>query len=219
MDARPIVFLIDDDESFVTSLSRLLQAEGFDPRIWLSPSAFLAQHDPDLPGCLITDLIMPEMDGLEIQQELLSRGCPTPIIFVTAQGDVTTTVTGMRAGAISFLTKPVHRVDLLTSVNEAIDHDTAARAATAERRRVLNGLQSLTPRELQVLPLVAKGLLNKQIAAELGAAEKTIKIHRGRLMKKMRVRSAAALVSLMTPFHSHSSTRTHIAMSAVELRI
>jgi FixJ family two-component response regulator len=197
MDTQPTVFVVDDDEFVARALARVLQADGFFTKVWTSARAFLADHDPDAPGCLITDLIMPEMGGLELQRLLLERRCLRSTIFVTARGDVPSTVAGMRAGAISFLTKPVRSVDLLAAVREAIAHDVADRSLQAERRCVRDRLLSLTPRERQVLELVTKGLLNKQIAAALGAAEKTIKVHRGRLMHKMRARSAAALVMML----------------------
>jgi FixJ family two-component response regulator len=197
MNALSTVFVVDDDESVARALARVLYAENFRPLVWTSARAFLAEHDPLEPGCLITDLIMPEMSGLDLQRALLNDGCRRPIIFVTARGDVTSTVAGMRAGAVSFLPKPVHRVELIAAVREAIFNDAAIRAESAERRSVKDKLQSLTPREREVLKLVAQGLLNKQIAAALGAAEKTIKVHRGRLMHKMKVRSAAALVTML----------------------
>ncbi len=197
MDAQATVFILDDDESVALALARVLQAEGFTTRTWTSASDFLAEHDREMPGCLVTDLIMPEMSGLELQRALLANGSTRPIVFVTARGDVATTVVGMRAGAVSFLPKPVHRSELVATVREALSKDIATRAASSERRRVLALLQSLTPRESQVLELLTRGLLNKQIAGELGTAEKTIKVHRGRLMQKMHVKSATALVKLL----------------------
>jgi FixJ family two-component response regulator len=197
MDARAVVFLLDDDESVVRALARLLHAHGFTASGWTSAREFLAAHDPDVPGCLITDLIMPEMSGLELQRALAARGCLRPIVFITAMGDVPTTVEGMRAGAVSFLCKPVHTDALVAAVQEAIARDAVMRAAFAERDRIDQRLRRLTPRERQVLELVVRGFLNKQIAGELGTAEKTIKVHRGRLMEKMEVKSAAALVKLL----------------------
>ena len=199
MDMNPTVFIVDDDESVGQALARVLEAERFSCQVWTSPRAFLAQHDPAVPGCLVTDLIMPEMSGLELQQALQVAGSARPIVFVTARGDMMTAVAGMRAGAVNFLPKPVRRAELVGTIREALANDASARALKAERRHVSDRLRTLTPRERQVLELVIRGYLNKQIAAELGAAEKTIKVHRGRLMHKMRVRSVAALVSLLTP--------------------
>jgi len=198
MEALPTVFVLDDDESFVRALDRLLRAEGFETRTWTSATAFLAEHDASMPGCLVTDLIMPEMSGLELQRRLLGQGCVRPIVFITGRGDMSTAVEGMRAGAVSFLPKPVSRGALVAALREALSKDASARVVHAERQRVRDLLESLTPRERQVLELVARGLLNKQIAGELGTAEKTIKVHRGRLMHKMQVKSAAALVQLLS---------------------
>lgn len=198
MESVPTVFVLDDDESFVRALDRLLRAEGFAPRTWTSATSFLAEHDPSLPGCLVTDLIMPEMNGIELQRRLIAQSCLRPIVFITGRGDMTTAVEGMRMGAVSFLPKPVSRASLVESLREALAKDAAARLVSTERQRLRDLLDSLTPRERQVLELVARGLLNKQIAAALGTAEKTIKVHRGRLMHKMQVKSAAALVQLLS---------------------
>jgi FixJ family two-component response regulator len=197
MKLVPTVFVLDDDESFVRALDRLLRAEGFTTRTWTSVSVFLAEHDPDLPGCLVTDLMMPDMTGIELQRRLVDQGCRRPIVFITGRGDMSTAVEGMRMGAVSFLPKPVSRASLVEALREALSKDAAARVVNIERQRVRQLLDSLTARERQVLELVARGLLNKQIAASLGTAEKTIKVHRGRLMHKMQVKSAAALVQLL----------------------
>ena len=197
MESVPTVFILDDDESFVRALERLLRAEGFVTRSWTSVTTFLTEHDPNLPGCLLTDLIMPEMSGIELQRRLLGQGCLRPIVFITGAGDMGAAVEGMRMGAVSFLPKPVSRPPLVEALREALAKDATTRVAYNERQRVRELLDSLTGRERQVLDLVARGLLNKQIAAALGTAEKTIKVHRGRLMHKMQVKSAAALVQLL----------------------
>jgi RNA polymerase sigma factor (sigma-70 family) len=197
MKSVPTVFVLDDDESFVRALDRLLRAEGFTTRTWTSVNTFLSEHDPTLPGCLVTDLMMPEMSGIDLQRRLVTQGCLRPIVFITGRGDMATAVQGMRMGAVSFLPKPVSRASLVEALREALSKDAAARTVDIERQRVRDLLDSLTPRERQVLELVARGLLNKQIAAALGTAEKTIKVHRGRLMHKMQVKSAAALVQLL----------------------
>jgi FixJ family two-component response regulator len=197
MQLVPTVFVLDDDESFVRALDRLLRVEGFTTRTWTSATTFLAEHDPTLPGCLVTDLIMPEMSGIELQRRLVAQGRARPIVVITGRGDMSTAVEGMRMGAVSFLPKPVSRATLFEALSEALSKDAAARRVNNERQRVRELLGSLTPRESQVLELVARGLLNKQIAAALGTAEKTIKVHRGRLMHKMQVKSAAALVQLL----------------------
>ena len=197
MDSGPTVFILDDDESFAGALERLLHSEGFVTRVWTSVTRFLTEHDADIPGCLISDLVMPEMSGLELQTALLNGGCNRPIVFITGQGDVPTTVAGMRAGAVSFLSKPVRRAELLEMLHEALARDATCRATQREQRRILERLRALTSRETQVLDLVAKGLLNKQIAGRLGTTEKTIKKYRGRLMHKMQVKSVAQLVQML----------------------
>jgi RNA polymerase sigma factor (sigma-70 family) len=197
MDMQPVVFLVDDDPAILEALGRLLRVEGFAVRTWNSGLQFLKEHEPDIPGCLVVDVRMPDLDGLELQRALRDSGSERPIVFVTGQGDITMTVQAMKAGAVSFLPKPVRRAELVSAIREAIAKDENNRAARLERRDVELRVEKLTPRERQVLKLVTRGLLNKQIAAELGAAEKTIKVHRARVMQKMQVRSAAALVGLL----------------------
>lgn len=193
---RPTVFLIDDDPSVRVALSRALATEGFDTRVWGTADAFLAEHDVEAPGCVVTDVAMPGMNGLDLQQELLSRGYARPIVFVTGHGNIRMSVQAMRAGAVTFLPKPVHATDLPQAVREALAKDERLREARTRRAAVDARLRTLTLRERQVLELVIAGKLNKQIAAELGAAEKTVKVHRGRVMNKMHVRSVAELVTL-----------------------
>jgi RNA polymerase sigma factor (sigma-70 family) len=197
-EASPVVFLLDDDESVVKALARMLQAEGFATRSCTSATDYLANHASETTGCLVADVRMPDMDGLELQRALRSRGNDRPIIFITGQGDIPTTVQAMKAGAVTFLAKPVQRVDLIAAINEALARDAVNRVHEREQQDLRRRLTSLTPRERQVLDLVASGMLNKQIAAQLGAAEKTIKVHRSRIMEKMQVRTAAALVALLS---------------------
>jgi FixJ family two-component response regulator len=204
--APPFVFLLDDDESVVLALARMLQVSGFSVRSWTSATAFVAAHDPETPGCLVADLRMPGMNGLELQDTLAARGADRPIVFITGQGDIPSTVRAMKAGAVTFLPKPVRRLELVAAVNEAIARDVVQRARRRELTEVSERLATLTPREQQVLDLVATGLLNKQIAAQLGAAEKTIKVHRRRVMQKMRVRTATALVGLLARAEIHASS-------------
>jgi len=198
MHEDPAVFVLDDDESLVTAVCRLLNVEGFRTRGWTSARSFLAEHDPAAPGCLLTDLSMPEMSGLELQRTLTAAGCSRPIVFITGKGDMKTTVEGMRAGALTFLSKPIRGVELVAAVREALAADAAMRASRATRHRTLALLDSLTPRERQVVDLIVQGLASKQIAAALGIAENTVKVHRDRLMHKMQVRSVAALINLLT---------------------
>jgi FixJ family two-component response regulator len=194
--AEPTVFLVDDDASIRVALRRGLTAEGFQVRTYDSADAFLAEHDPQMPGCLIADVALPGMSGLELQSHLATRGCARPIIFVTGKGSIPMSVQAMRAGAVTFLPKPVRLVELVTAVREAFERDRRCRDEEAERSEVESRLQALTTREREVLELIVVGKLNKQIAAELGAAEKTIKVHRGRVMAKLNVRSVAELVTL-----------------------
>ena len=202
-EPQPIVFLVDDEQSVVTALARMLQASGFAVRCWTSAVQFLEAHDPQEAGCLVTDVRMQEISGLELQRALLERGSDRAIVFITGQGDIPTTVRAMKAGAVSFLPKPVQRAELVAAVQEAILRDAEVRAQQHERNDLVRRLASLTPRERQVLELVTTGMLNKQIAAELGAAEKTIKVHRGRIMEKMQVRTATALVGLLSRAEQH----------------
>jgi FixJ family two-component response regulator len=198
-----MVFLLDDEQAVVVALGRMLLSSGFAVRHWTSAAEFLEAHDPETPGCLVTDLSISGMGGLELQRTLLERGTRRAIVFITAQGDIPTTVQAMKAGAVSCLSRPVRREELIAAVEEALLEDAQGRAQHRERQIVVRRLASLTPRERQVLDLVASGMLNKQIAAELGAAEKTIKVHRGRIMEKMQVRTATALVGLLSRAERH----------------
>jgi FixJ family two-component response regulator len=197
-EPNPIVFVLDDEQAVVVALARMLQSSGFTVSAYTSAEEFLEAHDAETPGCLVADVRMPGMNGLELQRTLLARGIDRAIIFVTGQGDIPTTVQAMKAGAVTFLSKPVQRAELVAAVREALLRDAVGRAQQREREDLVRRLASLTPRERQVLELVATGMLNKQIAAELGAAEKTIKVHRGRIMEKMQVRTATALVGLLS---------------------
>ena len=194
----PIVFLLDDEPSVVMALGRILRANGFSTRGWTSATTFLNAHDAQTPGCLVTDLRMPGVTGLEVQRVMLARGIDRPVIFITDERDIQTTVLGMRAGAVTVLAKPVQPPELIEAVREAIMKDTTMRARRCEQADISARLARLTARERQVLPLMSAGMLNKQIAEKLGSAEKTIKIHRGRLLCKMQVRTATALVSLLS---------------------
>jgi FixJ family two-component response regulator len=198
MDINPVVFLLDDESSVLHALERLLHASGFAVHAWTSAFEFLAEHDPETPGCLISDVVMPDMSGLDLHRALVSTGSERPIIFITGHGSIPMSVQAMKAGAISFLPKPIRAADLLAAVREAISKDVLARALQHKRYAIVERIERLTPRERQVIELVAKGMLNKQIAGQLGAAEKTIKVHRGRAMEKLQVRSAAALVGLLS---------------------
>jgi FixJ family two-component response regulator len=185
---------VDDDPSVLRALTRLLSSAGLEARGFPSPAAFLDAHDPATPGCLVLDVALPGLDGLEVQKALSVSDCARPIVFITGRGDIPTTVRAMRGGAIDFLTKPVNDRDLLAAVRNAIEIDRVARLAQVEMDAMRQRLASLTPREREVLVHVVAGRLNKQIAADLGTVEKTIKVHRARIMEKMAVRSLADLV-------------------------
>lgn len=188
------MFVVDDDPGVLRALTRLLSAAGLEARGFPSPAAFLQAHDPATPGCLVLDVALPGLDGLEVQKALSASDCVRPIVFITGRGDIPTSVQAMKGGAVDFLTKPVNDRDLLAAVRNALEVDRVARAAQVEMDAMRQRLASLTPREREVLAHVVAGRLNKQIAADLGTVEKTIKVHRARIMEKMAVRSLADLV-------------------------
>ena len=195
MELEPLVFIVDDDLSYRSSLERLVRSAGLRVETFASADAFLQRPPHDGPCCLVLDVRMPGMSGLDLQEELTTGEYAIPIIFITAHGDVTTSVRAMKMGAMDFLPKPVHAQDLLESIQQAIDRDVHARAQRAIIRRIQQRLQSLTPRQREVLSLVVAGLLNKQIAAVLGMSERTVKMHRAHIMEKMQAHSVAQLVS------------------------
>jgi FixJ family two-component response regulator len=193
-ETSPVIFLVDDDESVLRSLRRLLGAAGHEVRTYQSPLAFLEEHDPEAPGCAVLDLSMPDIDGLEIQAALTSGEATRPVIFLTGAGDIPTSVTAMKAGAVDFLTKPVKSADLLAAIERAIALDRESRRTRHDVAEVSARIETLTPREREVMALVVAGRLNKQIAHDLGASIKTVKVHRARVMTKMGVRTVADLV-------------------------
>lgn len=190
------VFLVDDDAGVLKALSRVLRARGYDVRPYASPQAFLADHDPAAPGCAVLDVAMPGLDGLAIQQALTAGETHRPVIFITGKGDVPTSVRAMKAGAVDFLPKPVSDTDLVQAIARAREQDSKARQGRAELAAIAAKLDTLTPREREVLTHVVAGRLNKQIAGDLGTVEKTIKVHRSRMMEKLGVRTVADLVRL-----------------------
>ena len=195
-EVSPTVFVVDDDPSVLKGLSRLLRSAGWQAATYGSPDEFLRQYDPAAPGCLVLDVAMPGVDGFELQRRLVDAGCPLPIVFITGHGDIPTTVRAMRAGALNFLAKPVNDDDLLGAVREAVETDGVARSAQRDMALVRKRLATLTPREREVLEQVVAGKLNKQIAGDLGTVEKTIKVHRARVMEKMGARSLAELARM-----------------------
>jgi len=197
-DTTPTVYLVDDDASVRSALTRALNAEGFHVLSLASADAFLAEYDPEKPGCLVADVAMPGTDGLQLQSVLTSTDRALPIVFITGNANVRMSVQAMRGGAVTFLPKPVRLSELAAAIREGLERDHGLRQRRATRVAIQSRLAALTARERQVFELVVAGKMNKQIAAQLGAAEKTVKVHRGRVMFKMRVRSVAELVTLAT---------------------
>jgi FixJ family two-component response regulator len=191
------VFLVDDQPTVLKGLSRLLDAAGYAVQAYPSARAFLDAGHADAAGCLVLDLSMPDMDGIALQQALAAQACALPIIFLTGHGDLDSGISAMKQGASDFLTKPVDDERLLAAIDVALARNRAARAEQLTRGEIAARLASLTPREHEVMELVIEGMLNKQIAAALGTVEKTVKVHRARVMTKMQVRSVSALVRLV----------------------
>jgi FixJ family two-component response regulator len=189
-----ITYIVDDDRGVLKALARLLRTAGYQTHTYASPHDFLAEHDITVPGCVILDLSMPHIDGLALQRILSEDDLDRPVIFLTGTGDIADSVSAMKAGAIDFLTKPVDGPQLLAAVDRARAKDTEARRLHRDRELINCRISRLTPRERQVLEHVVLGRLNKQIAATLGTVEKTIKVHRGRVMAKLEVRSITELV-------------------------
>ena len=197
MEARaPTVYVVDDDPDLLRALERLLQSAALNVATFSSAHDFLDQYDRNAPGCLVLDLAMPGLGGLELQRTLERQESPLPIIFLTGRGDIALSVEAMKHGAADFLTKPVDDTALISAIHAALAKNRARRSMSAERERVTRCLATLTERERQVLELVVAGKLNKQIADELGTVEKTVKFHRGNLMRKMGVRVVADLVKM-----------------------
>ena len=193
------VFLVDDDPGVLKSLTRLLRTRGYEVQAFASSEEFLSQHDPSIPGCAIVDVAMPGLDGLQLQAALNAGDTPRPVTFITGVGDIAMSVRAMQAGAVDFLTKPLNDKDLVAAITRAADNDAKTRQRQRELASVNARLATLTPREREVLTYVVVGRLNKQIAFELGTVEKTIKVHRGRMMAKLGVRTVAELMRFVQP--------------------
>jgi FixJ family two-component response regulator len=191
-----LITVIDDDASFRRSTARLIVAAGHKVQTFANAGEFLRSKHPEPTSCIVLDVLMPGLSGLELQQKLARAGVQIPVIFVTGHGDIPTTVRAMKAGAIEFLTKPFRDRDLLNSIEQAIQRYRAIRREEAKLQKLRARYESLTPRQREVMALVVAGKLNKQIAAELNTVEKTIKFHRARVMKKMEVTSVAELVRI-----------------------
>ena len=193
---NPTVFVVDDDAAIRKAVSRLLRSAGIAAAVFASPREFLAQYDPNTPGCLVLDIAMPGFNGLQLQTALGEKGSILPIIFLTGHGNVSKSVQAMKHGAFDFLTKPVKDRDLLTAIRAAIETGAFVRLEKAQMSEILAYLDTLTPREREVLEHVVAGKLNKQIAGDLGITEATVKMHRARVMAKMKVQSVAELARL-----------------------
>jgi len=196
-ESAPIIFVVDDDEAVRSSLRLLLKSVGLAPAAFGSAREFLDKYDPAQPGCLVLDVRMPGMSGIELQEELNAQGAVIPVIFITGHGDVPMAVEAMQAGAFDFLQKPFRDQELIDRVQRALEKDRANRAALSERTVIRQRYESLTPREREVLQLVSSGKANKVMAADLGVSQRTVEIHRARVMEKMGASSVAQLVRMV----------------------
>jgi RNA polymerase sigma factor (sigma-70 family) len=197
MTATPLVFVVDDDASVRSSLKFLLSTVGLQAETFDSADSFLHKKRPDVPSCLVLDVRLPGVSGIDFQRELAAQNICIPIVFLTGHGDIPMSVRAMKAGAVEFLTKPFRDQDLLDAVRVALDRDRARREQETELADIRRRFDSLTSREQEVLSMVVNGMLNKQIAAELGTAESTVKVQRSRAMEKMQADSLAHLIKMM----------------------
>jgi len=206
-EPAPTVFVVDDDSSLRRAIKRLLESVGVQVELFGSAHEFLQAKRPDAPSCLVLDIRLPGISGLEFQRELAYANIHTPIIFITAHGDIPMTVRAMKAGAVEFLTKPFRDQDLLDAIQQALQRDNTRRVKEAEVVKLRERYESLTSREREVLPLIVSGLLNKQIAGEIGTSESTVKVHRSQLMRKMGAESLAELVRMAEKLRDSSTDR------------
>jgi len=195
-EERPTIFVVDDDASMREALKNLLRSVGLEVQTFSSAQEFLSSERSKAAGCLVLDVRLPGLSGLDLQRELAQANVQIPIVFITAHGDIQMSVRAIKAGAVEFLTKPFRDQDLLDAVRQAIDRDRASRVQQAEMAGLRERYESLSPREQEVMTRVVRGLLNKQIAGELGISEATVKMHRGQLMHKMGAGSLAGLIEI-----------------------
>ena len=207
MTGAPVVFVVDDDPSVRSSLKFLISSEGLQVESFDSADAFLQRKLPDVPSCLVLDVRLRGVSGLDFQRELAAKNIPIPIVFITGHGDIPMTVKAMKAGAIEFLAKPFRDQDLLDAVRIALERDRARREQEKEVADLQQRFNSLSPREQEVISMVASGMLNKQIAGQLGVAENTVKVHRSRAIEKMHAQSLAELVKMVEKLKSSSEPR------------
>ena len=205
--STPTVYIVDDDDGMRRALDTLLSTVGYKTAPFARPSEFLARYSQDTPGCLVLDIRMPEMSGLEVQQQLNRKGSMLPVIFITGHGDVPMAVQAMKEGAFEFIQKPFRDQDLLDRINHALKQDAENRSMAARRSEVLQRLESLTPRERQVMDFIVEGSANKVIAIDLGLSERTVEIHRAKVMEKMGARSVAHLVKLHLTLNDDSERK------------
>jgi FixJ family two-component response regulator len=215
----PVVYLVDDDRGLSKALGRLLGTAGYKAVAFATAEDFLTGHDHSVPGCAVIDLALPGMDGLSLQQTLASGGEPLPIVFLTGTGDIPKSVSAMKSGAIDFLVKPVSDLILLEAVKRALALDAETRLANTRRTTIEQKLARLTPREMQVMRGVVAGKLNKQIAYDIGTVEKTVKVHRAHMMKKLGVRTVADLVRLTETVGPGAMSATQNPTAEDELRL
>ncbi|HMH00944.1 MAG TPA: response regulator transcription factor, partial [Terriglobales bacterium] len=206
-EAAPVVFVVDDDPSVRRAIKRLVESVGLQVELFGSAQEFLRSKRPNAPSCLVLDIRLPGISGLDFQRELADANIHIPIIFITAHGDIPMTVRAMKAGAVEFLTKPFRDQDLLDAVHVALERDRARRQREAEIAVLRDRFESLTPREREVLPWVVAGLVSKQIADAIGATEATVKVHRSQLMRKMGASSLADLVRMAEKMGLHVPKR------------
>ncbi len=195
-DPQPVVYVVDDDASVRRSLMNLLRSVGFQVEAFTAAQAYLESPQSDVPGCLVLDVRLPGMSGLDLQREMAKISAPRPIVFITGHGDIPMAVQAIKGGAVEFLTKPFREQDLLDAIRRAIDLDRHMRRARADLSDLQRRFESLSPREREVLERVVAGLPNKQIAVDLGVTEATVKVHRGQVMEKMRAASVPDLVTM-----------------------
>jgi len=200
-----VVYIIDDDRAVREATKDLVESIGLRVQTFTTAQEFLSSERPDAPGCLVLDVRLPGLSGLDLQRELGKTNNPVPIVFITGHGDIPMTVQAMKAGAVEFLTKPFRHQQLLDAIAHAIERDRVERKERSELAELLRRHDSLTPREREVMVFVVKGLLNKQVGAELGMSETTVKFHRGQLMQKMKAQSLADLVRIAERLQGHTA--------------